>query len=349
MTETPALRPASTTSNVIFGCSGLRLTRAEINLFTAVKPWGLILFSRNLQSPDQVTSLVGDFKEAIGRDEVMVLIDQEGGRVSRLPREFWRIPPSPTLFAEIYKNAPRDAETAIYLNYRLIAHDLKTLGINVNCAPMLDIPLAGSAPVVTDRALGTTPEGVSQLAVQAIAGMKAGGVAPVIKHGPGHGRATVDSHHDVPRVAASLESLAAFDFIPFKNLHKEAMLMTAHIIYDAIDSTLPGTISPIIINNIIRSELDFGGLIMTDDINMHALSGPIEQRGKQAIAAGCDVILHCSGILEEMTRLAEVVQDLEGASLKRAKKAEFEAFAEAGEIDPVQIQAELDRILHDYL
>lgn len=355
MTKTNASSPAATASsataasNVIFGCSGLRLTRAEINLFTAVKPWGLILFSRNLHSPDQVTSLVGDFREAVGRDDVMVLIDQEGGRVSRLPRNFWRIPPSPTLFAKIYAENPREAETAISLNYQLIAHDLKTLGINVNCAPMLDIPLAGSAPVVTDRALGTTPEGVTQLASKAIAGMRAGGVAPVIKHGPGHGRATVDSHHEVPRVTASLETLAAFDFIPFKNLHKEAMLMTAHIIYDAIDPSLPGTISPVIINDIIRSELKFDGLIMTDDINMHALSGSMEHRGKQAIAAGCDVILQCSGILEEMTRLSDVVQDLSGASLRRAEKAESQAFAPAEAFDPCQGQAELDKIMRNYL
>jgi len=336
-------------SNVIFGCAGLRLTQPEIDLFRNIRPWGLILFSRNLQSPDQVRSLIGDFKNAVGQDEAIVLIDQEGGRVSRLPADFWRIPPSPTLFSEIYKNDRQVAETAIMLNYRLIAHDLKSLGINVNCAPMLDIPRVGSAPVVTDRALGPDPETICRLATKTIEGLKAGGVAPVIKHAPGHGRATVDSHHEVPRVAASLKSLADFDFIPFRTLKNEAILMTAHIIYDAIDPTLPGTISPVIINDIIRSELDFDGLIMTDDINMHALSGPIEQRARSAIEAGCDIILQCSGVLDEMSRIADVVSDLKGASRKRAKVAETQAFAKSDKIDIEQTREYLDKLLTDYL
>ncbi|PCI46528.1 MAG: beta-N-acetylhexosaminidase [Alphaproteobacteria bacterium] len=335
-------------SNVIFGCSGLRLTRGEIDLFKVVKPWGLILFSRNLQAPDQVKALVGDFKDATGRDDAIILIDQEGGRVSRLPETFWRIPPSPTIFSEIYKINPHTAEEAVFLNYRLIAHDLKSLGINVNCAPMLDIPRAGSSPVVTDRAFGTNPEIVSRLAEKAIQGMKAGGVAPVLKHAPGHGRATVDSHHLVPRVDASVKSLADTDYKPFIMLKNEAMLMTAHIIYNAIDPSLPGTISPIIIKDIIRSKLGFNGLIMTDDINMHALSGPVPQRAKLALDAGCDIILHCSGSLDEMSQIADVVSHLKGSGLDRTRVAEAQAYAKADEIDVGQIQERLDIILRDY-
>lgn len=335
-------------SNVIFGCSGLRLTRGEIDLFKAVKPWGLILFSRNLQAPDQVKALVGDFKDAIGRDDAIILIDQEGGRVSRLPETFWRIPPSPTIFSEIYKQNPTQAENAVFLNYRLIAHDLKSLGINVNCAPMLDIPRSGSAPVVTDRAFGTNPEIVTRLAEKAIQGMKAGGVAPVIKHAPGHGRATVDSHHLLPRVDTSNQLLADTDYKPFIALQNEAMLMTAHIIYSAIDPSLPGTISPIIIKDIIRSKLGFNGLIMTDDINMHALCGPVPQRARQALDAGCDIILHCSGSLEEMSEISDVVSGLEGLGLNRARAAEAQAYAKADETDLDQIRERLDIILHDY-
>lgn len=323
----------SNATNIIFGCSGPRLTPDEKALFRHILPWGFILFARNIDTGDQVKALVDDFRVATGRDQVIVLIDQEGGRVSRLPEPEWRIPPAPPTLARLYTDNPQLAEQAFRLNYQLIGHELKEIGINVNCAPMLDIPTDGASSVVTDRALGDTPEQVTRLGSAVCEGLKAAGVAPVIKHGPGHGRALVDSHHLLPRVDASLEALRETDFLPFKSLRDETMLMTAHIIFEAIDTARPGTLSPEVINTVLRGEIGFDGLIMSDDLNMHALTGSMQERTAACLSAGCDIALQCSGDMDDMKDAAAAVSPLEGKALLRTQNAEQEAFAPAADFD----------------
>lgn len=335
----------SEATNIIFGCSGLRLTQEEHALFRDTKPWGFILFARNIRDRQQVKALVEDFKKSTNRENVIVLIDQEGGRVSRLPEPEWRIPPSPPFMAQLYKTDTALASKAFYLNYRLIGHDLKEIGVNVNCAPMLDIPVDGASSVVTDRALGTTAEQVSMLGASVCSALKDSGVAPVIKHGPGHGRALVDSHHLLPHVDAPAETLEKIDFVPFKALNQETMLMTAHIIFGAIDPNLPGTTSPRVISEIIRGKIGFKGLVMSDDLNMHALKGSIAQRTKACLTAGCDIALQCSGELDDMKDASTAISPLSGPALDRSKAAEAQAFSSALEFNPADATKELNELL----
>lgn len=335
----------SSATNIIFGCSGLRLSAEEKALFRDVLPWGLILFARNIKDRSQVRALVDDFRTATDRNQVIVMIDQEGGRVSRLPEPDWRIPPAPPLMASLFDKDPALAERAFFLSYRLIGHDLKEIGINVNCAPMLDIPIMDAASVVTDRAFGRNPLQVSQLGKTVCSALKDAGVAPVIKHAPGHGRALVDSHHLVPHVDADIETLRKVDFMPFKALNSETMLMTAHIVFETIDPELPGTISPTVIETIIRNEIGYDGLIMSDDLNMHALTGSMQERTRACLNAGCDVALQCSGRMEDMKSASLAVSTLAGKALLRANAAEDEAFAAGGILDAIAAQDELTEIL----
>ena len=332
-------------SRVIFGCHGLELTPAEIQLFKQVKPWGFILFSRNIESPTQLSQLVASMKNTVERNDVPILIDQEGGRVSRLPETFWRLPPSPTLFAKMYLQEPKNALRAMYLNYRLIGHDLKTLGINVNCAPMVDVAKPNASPIVTERAYGDNAESVIALAHQVVEGLKHAGVAPVVKHVPGHGRATSDSHHVLPRVSATAEELRASDFQPFQAFNQESMFMSAHIVYEDIDANAAATLSPKVINEVIRGDMGFQGLLMSDDVNMKALSGSIQDRVTGALEAGCDIALHCNGEFEEMQEIAEIIPRLEGIHQQRAEHAEAAAFASAKSFDKQQALNELESLL----
>ena len=336
--------------NLIVGCNSTQLNQQEKALFKELQPWGLILFARNIESPKQVKSLIEDCKTALGRDNLIVLIDQEGGRVSRLPKTHWRVPPSPTVFARIYETKPEIAKRACMLNALLTGIELKALGINVNCAPMLDIPQDNASSIITERALGKNPQQVIELGQQISQGLKQAGVAPVIKHMPGHGRAISDSHLELPVVDASLEALTAWDFLPFSALAEETMAMTAHIVFPQIDKNLPATISPTIVNKVMRELIGFKGLIMTDDINMHALSGTIASRTEQAFKAGCDIALHCSGNLAEMQSLLEVASPLSGLALKRAIAAEEIAFAQTtnAQSNIQEITNELDGLLANY-
>ena len=321
------------------------LTPSEKHLFNEIKPWGFILFARNLASPQQVGKLVDDLKSTLGRDDAVILIDQEGGRVSRLPQAHWPIPPSPTRFAQLYRQDTDAAIQAMKLNYQLIGHDLKTLGINVNCAPMVDIPQPEASPIVTERAYGKDSQAVIVLAKAVIEGLKEAGVAPVVKHAPGHGRATCDSHHFLPTVSATKDALEQSDFKPFRALRHETMFMSAHIVFDQIDAQHPATQSPDVIDTIIRQHIGFDGLLMTDDINMEALSGDVTTRAIDALNAGCDVILHCNGNIDEMTQLGKVIPPLQGESLKRAIKAEERAFCHAKPMDIPHIKRTLEQIL----
>jgi beta-N-acetylhexosaminidase len=327
--------------SVILGCKGLRLSPSEKAFFRDLMPWGFILFARNIESKKQIRALVNDFKDALGCDDITVLIDQEGGRVSRLTEPTWRHPPAPTIFPALYTSNPEAALEAAYLNYRLIAHDLKDVGVNVDCAPMLDVPVAGAHDIVVERALGTDVQTVCKVGRAVIDGLIDGGVAPVIKHGPGHGRAVVDSHLSLPRASASHAELSATDFAPFKTFNKEAMLMTAHVIYEDLDAEAPATVSPAIIEGVLRKECGFDGLIMTDDLNMNALSGSLEERCHASLAAGCDMLLQCNGVMDDMLQVARSAIPLEGAALRRADIAAKLAFQPAKAFD---VEAALSRL-----
>lgn len=336
---------AKVATNVIVGCSSTTLADNERALFHELQPWGIILFARNIHNPAQITALIESCKEAMQRPSLMVFIDQEGGRVSRLPASHWRVPPSPTVFAKMYEEHPEHAARACYLNAMLTGLELKALGINANCAPMLDIAQPNANKIITERALGDTPQKVIALGQQIVTGLKHVGVAPVIKHMPGHGRATSDSHLELPHVNVSFEALNTWDFIPFQALASESMAMTAHIVFDQIDPLFPATTSNTIVRSVMRDAIGFNGLIMTDDINMHALSGTVMSRAEQAINAGCDIVLHCSGVLAEMQSLLSVANPLSGSALERAKVAENIAFASPPAINAAQIAHELDALL----
>ncbi len=305
---------------VIFGCSGLELTPAEAAFFAAERPWGFILFRRNIGSPDQVRALVQALREAVDDPRAPILIDQEGGRVQRLGPPHWPRYPTGRAYADYAANDPITGQALARLGGRLMAADLNALGINVDCVPVVDVPQPGAHDVIGDRAYGATVESVTRLGRAVAEGMLAGGVLPVIKHIPGHGRALSDSHLALPVVDASLDALEATDFRPFEALSDMPMAMTAHVVYRAIDRRRPATTSRKVIR-LIRERLGFCGLIMTDAIEMQALSGSLAERAHASLKAGCDVVLHCSGRLDDMTLVAAGVGRLTGASARRAEVA----------------------------
>ena len=307
------------TTAAIYGCSGPELTAAERAFFAEVRPWGFILFRRNVESPEQVRALVAALRDCIDAPDAPVLIDQEGGRVQRLGPPHWpKYPPGAA-----YLQAAADVDGArdlVRQGARLMAHDLQSLGINVDCVPVLDVPVPGAHDIIGDRAYARDPDTVARLGRAAAEGMLAGGVLPVIKHLPGHGRAFADSHHDLPVVHADLATLEAWDFVPFKALSDMPLAMTAHVVFDAIDPKRPATTSKKAIR-LMREQLGFTGLIMTDDLSMKALSGTLTERAESALKAGCDVVLHCSGDLAEMKQVAAGTGKLKGRAAKRAEAA----------------------------
>ena len=304
----------------ILGCSGPVLTAEERTFFRREKPWGFILFKRNVESPHQVRALVDALRETVGRANAPVLIDQEGGRVQRLGPPHWGRYPPGQAYGELPGNDPLVRREIARLGARLMAHDLAALGINVDCVPVLDVPQPGAHDVIGDRAYGSELEGITRLGRAVAEGMLAGGVLPVIKHIPGHGRALSDSHLALPEVDAPLEALEATDFQPFEALSDMPMAMTAHVIYSAIDRKRPATTSRKVVR-LIRERLGFTGLLMTDAIEMQALSSTLAERAHASLKAGCDVVLHCSGKLEHMIEVAKGVGRLRGASARRAEVA----------------------------
>jgi beta-N-acetylhexosaminidase len=305
----------------IFGCAGLELTREEAAFFADVKPWGFILFKRNVESPDQVRRLVDALRATVGRDDAPVLIDQEGGRVQRLGPPHWPVYPPGRAYGQLPGNDPLLRREITRLGARLMAHDLAELGINADCVPVLDVPQAGAHDVIGDRAYGDTVEEVALLGRSAAEGLIAGGVLPIIKHIPGHGRSMADSHLDLPVVDASLEDLDAVDFAPFRVLSDMPMAMTAHVVYSAIDPKRPATTSRKAIKHVVRDSIGFQGLLMSDDLSMKALSGDFKARTKASLAAGCDVVLHCNGDMAEMAPIAEASGKLSGKARRRAEAA----------------------------
>jgi beta-N-acetylhexosaminidase len=300
---------------VIFGCAGQNLGAAEAAFFREADPWGFILFARNIDTPDQLRRLTAELREAVGRD-APVLIDQEGGRVQRMRAPHWR----EFLPALDQMARARDPLRAQWVRNRLIAAELHTVGIDVNCAPLADLVEAGTHPVVLNRLYGSDVETVVAAARACADALLAGGVLPVVKHLPGYGRAVVDSHLELPRNGVPRDELMARDMAPFRALNDIAMGMTAHIVLDAIDQVMPATTSAKVMG-VIREEIGFGGLIMTDDLNMQALSGTLAERARASIAAGCDVILQCNGQAADMAEVAGAVPLLDGAAAARAEAA----------------------------
>ncbi len=333
-------------TRAIYGCAGTALGDDERAFFRDAKPWGFIVFGRNVADPDQLRALVGELRATVGDDSAPVLIDQEGGRVARLKPPHWRARPAAARFGALHDASAEAGREAVYLNARLIAHDLCELGINVDCLPVLDVPVDGADTVIGDRAFARDPSTIIDLGRAAIEGLIEGGVLPVMKHIPGHGRATADSHLALPRVATGAEELSATDFVTFRSLNHCPMAMTAHVIYEALDPQRPATTSPKVIRDVIRGEIGFDGLLMSDDVSMNALSGPISVRAKAALFAGCDVVLHCNGKMEEMREVAEEAKPLEGVSLKRAQAALAHLVRPSG-FDPEAAQARLAELLGD--
>ena len=305
----------------IFGCSGLTLTAAERGFFRETRPWGFILFKRNVETPDQVRALVADLRASVDRADAPVLIDQEGGRVQRLGPPHWGRYPPGRAYGELATNDPLMRREIVRLGARLLADDLSRLGINVDCVPVLDVPEPSAHEVIGDRAYGDTPQTVAALGRAAAEGLIAGGVLPVIKHIPGHGRAHADSHLALPVVTAALEDLDARDFAPFKVLSDMPMAMTAHVVYTAIDPRRPATTSPSAIRQVVRGTIGFSGLLMSDDLSMKALSGDFTERARASLRAGCDVVLHCNGDMTEMQAVAAGARILAGKAKSRAAAA----------------------------
>jgi beta-N-acetylhexosaminidase len=305
----------------ILGCSGPRLTAQERAFFQEVQPWGFILFKRNVETPDQVRALVDDLRACVDRLDAPVLIDQEGGRVQRLGPPHWGRYPPGRAYGDLTANDPLIRREITRLGARLLAHDLAALGINVDCVPVLDVPAPDGHEVIGDRAYGDTPEQVASLGRAAAEGLIAGGVLPIIKHIPGHGRARADSHLTLPRVEASAADLDARDFPPFRVLSDMPMAMTAHVVYEAFDARRPATTSRKVIGEVIRKGLGFDGLLVSDDLSMKALSGDFTQRAKASLAAGCDVVLHCNGDPAEMTAVVAGTRALSGRAKARAAAA----------------------------
>ena len=305
----------------ITGVSGPELTGAEREFIRSERPWGFILFKRNIETPAQVILLVRELREAIGNPEAPVLIDQEGGRVQRLGPPHWPVYPSGAAFGVLYDIDRTLGLTAARLSARLMAADLIELGVTVDCLPLADVPVAGADAVIGNRAYGTEPGKVAAIARAVTDGLEQGGVLPVLKHIPGHGRATADTHFRLPEVDTSKIELERTDFAAFQPLADLPMAMTAHVVFSALDPAQPATTSATIIQQVIRGVIGFQGLLMSDDVSMNALAGSIAERTRAIFTAGCDMVLHCNGKLDEMREVAAETPELSGMALERARRA----------------------------
>ncbi|CAN5270873.1 beta-N-acetylhexosaminidase [soil metagenome] len=320
----------------ILGCKGLTLSKTERDFFRAVRPWGFILFRRNVDSPDQVRALTTALRETIDDPAAPILIDQEGGRVQRLGPPHWRKYPPGRAYGDLAANDPLMRREITRLGARLMAHDLAALGLNVDCVPVLDVPSPGAHDIIGDRAYGDDVATVACLGRAAAEGLIAGGVLPMIKHIPGHGRAGADSHHDLPVVDAPLADLDARDFETFRVLSDMPMAMTAHVVYTAVDPKRPATTSRKAITQVIRGAIGFDGLLMSDDLSMKALGGDFASRARASLAAGCDVVLHCNGDMAEMKAVLSGTRLLGGKAKRRAQSAMARIAAKSEPFDAEQ-------------
>ena len=305
---------------VITSVPGLSLSAEARAFLRDSDPWGFILFRYNIDTPAQVHALVAQCRDAVGRN-APVLIDQEGGRVQRIGPPHWPKYPPGAFYGAVYDRDRAAGLGAAKLGARLIAHDLFALGIDVDCLPIADVPVSEADPVIGDRAYGMRADKVAAIGAAVAEGLMDGGVLPVLKHIPGHGRATADSHHKLPVVATDRATLESSDFAAFRPLAKLPLGMTAHVVFSAIDALAPATTSGTMVREVIRQHLGFDGLLMSDDISMKALSGTLAERSRASLAAGCDVVLHCNGTLDEMRVVAGAVPPLSGDAKRRADAA----------------------------
>jgi len=326
----------------IMGLSGTELTPEERRFFSDTQPLGFILFRRNIETPEQVKALVVSLKSLVAH-EALILIDQEGGRVRRLRPPHWPDYPPASRFAEV-TNDPSEEREMVRLGARLMAHDLAELGINVDCAPVLDVPQPGAHDIIGDRAYGLTPQAVAVMGRACAEGLLAGGVLPVIKHIPGHGRAGADSHTDLPRVDTKFDELLKVDFYPFQVNADMPIAMTAHVLYRAIDKRNPATTSRKCLK-IVRDVIGFDGLLICDDLSMNALSGTLEKRARASLRAGCDVLLHCNGQMDQMKQIAQVTPKLKGEALRRAKAAMRRILKTPEPLDVTDARARFDVVM----
>ncbi len=329
---------------MVLGCAGVALDDGERRLMADADPAGFILFKRNCESPAQTRALIESLREAVGRPDAPVLVDQEGGRVVRLGSPHWREPPAPATLGALAAIDETAGVRAAWLNARLVAADLHALGFSINCVPVLDLRYAGASRVVGDRSLGADPRPVARLGRAIADGMLAGGIVPAVKHLPGHGRAEADSHAVLPHVDAPLDALRARDFVPFRTLRDVPVGLTAHVCYAALDPERPGTLSPEVIARAVRGDIGFDGLLVTDDLSMGALTGSVGARAAAALAAGCDLALHCNGKREEMEDVAAAVPPLAGRALERFERM-LAARRQPQAFDDAEGLRELDALL----
>jgi beta-N-acetylhexosaminidase len=338
-----AAAPGKKPRAIILGCATEQLGADERRFFGAADPVGFILFRRNCRCPEQVRYLVAALRDAIGRSDAPILIDQEGGRVARLRPPFWRLYPSAGRLASL---PDPQAEVAVRVGARLIADDLGNLSITVDCLPVLDVPVAGAHPVIGDRAYGAEPGRVTKLARAACHGLLEGGVLPVIKHIPGHGRARVDSHNACPVVDTEADELLRTDFAPFQALAAMPWAMSAHIVYMSIDPTEPATSSRRVISKVIRGVIGFDGVLVSDDLSMHALGGDIAERAERALGAGCDLVLHCNADRREMEAIVAAARPISTRTAERLARAEaMRRRCTPGHFDRREAEAEFEALL----
>jgi beta-N-acetylhexosaminidase len=333
----------------ITGISGPELGAAEREFIRSARPWGFILFKRNVETPEQVMRLVGELRGEIGEPDAPVLIDQEGGRVQRLGPPHWPTYPAGAVFSALYEIDRALGLSAARLSARLIAADLIDVGVTVDCLPLADVPVPGADAVIGNRAYGTEPGKVAAIARAVTEGLEQGGVLPVLKHIPGHGRATADTHFKLPEVDTPKAELERTDFAAFQPVADLPMAMTAHVVFSALDPAHPATTSATIIEQVIRGVIGFQGLLMSDDVSMNALAGSIAERTRAIFAAGCDMVLHCNGKLDEMREVAAETPELSGRAMERARRAlasrrppqAFDRAAARAELDALIKRAEM--------
>ncbi|RMB05013.1 beta-N-acetylhexosaminidase [Eilatimonas milleporae] len=340
---------------VLFGLAGPELLFEERRLFQDCVPAGFILFKRNVENPAQLRRLTDSLRHMTGREHLPILIDQEGGRVQRMGPPRWRAYPAMGVFGHMARQDPAKAAgaaSALRLHTRLIADDLRRVGITVNCLPLIDVPQPDADGVIGDRAFDDDPSRVAALGRIVADALTAGGVLPVIKHIPGHGRAMVDSHEALPRVEAALETLEKIDFPPFRALRDAPFAMTAHVVYTALDAAVPATLSRVVIRDWIRGHMGYRGLLMSDDIGMNALSGTMADRARGCIAAGCDLVLHCDGDLDAMRSIADALPQAEPI-LNTRLSCLVGGLSEAGDglshSDRLDLEQRYDHLMKDLL
>jgi beta-N-acetylhexosaminidase len=331
---------------VVFGCAGTVLDPAEAVFFSDADPLGFILFRRNCNTPAQVATLVRDLRASVGRPDAPVLIDQEGGRVARMRPPHWPAHPPMGVIGALALRDRAAGREAAWINGRLLAHMLTEVGVTVDCAPVCDVPVDGAHDIIGDRAFGRDPELVADLARATADGLMAGGVLPVIKHIPGHGRAFADSHAELPVVDAPRAALEATDFAPFRALADLPLAMVAHVVLKAIDPTAPASTSAIVMRDVVRGPaIGFDGLLFADDLSMNALAGDVRTRAKAVLAAGNDIVLHCNGVLDEMQAVAEVVPPMSYAAAQRWARAQAMRGVPKP-ADVVELTNRLSKLLH---